>query len=234
MKGNKTRRIRQVPLWGWLLGLVYFGLQYGLYRLGNLLSRVLGTIDHAWVPKIPAIDDRIPLIAFFVVIYFFSYAFWIMGPIAASLTGRRNFINYIIGLSAAYIIGFLIFTFSPTYMDRSAEGLMELSSRPGFFNSLLRTVYANDGSDLAFNLFPSYHCLISLYCYLGVRRQPEISKGYRIYALLMTVLICLSTVFTKQHYFIDMIGGLGIAILCYAVVSKLDPASRILGSGRKA
>ncbi|MBR6349947.1 MAG: hypothetical protein IKR67_05295, partial [Lachnospiraceae bacterium] len=66
------------------------------------------------------------------------------------------------------------------------------------------------------------------YCYLGVRKQPEISKGFRIYSLVMTILICLSTVFTKQHYFIDIFGGLAISIICYLVVGKLDPGGKIM------
>ena len=220
--------LRAIPKWGWLLGLFYFGLQYGMYRLADWLTRITGTIAWAYVPKIPFIDDRIPVISVFVVFYLFSYVFWICGPIAVSLTKRENVINYVIGLSAAYLIGFLIFFFSPTYMDRVAEGLMDLADRPGLFNQLLGVVYRSDGSDYGFNLFPSYHCLISSYCYLGVRKQPEISKGFRVYSLVMTVLICLSTVFTKQHYFIDIIGGLTISILCYIIVKKRNPAARIL------
>ncbi len=220
--------IRRVPSYGWICGFLYFGLQYGMYRLADWLSRIIGTIDHAILPKIPFIDDRIPLIPVFVVIYLFSYIFWIMGPIIASLTEKKNFVNYIIGLSAAYLIGFLIFTFFPTYMDRAAEGLMEKAAGGGIFHSMLRTVYGADGGSLAFNLFPSYHCLISIYCYLAIRKRDEVSKGVRIYSLLMALMICLSTVFTKQHYFIDIFGGLGISILCYIVVQKIDPASRIL------
>ncbi len=226
------KRVKDVPVYGWVLGIVYFILQYAMYRLANLLSRVFGTINWAFVPKIPFIDDRIPVVSFFVVFYLFSYVFWICGPIIASLTEKRNFINYIIGLSAAYIIGFLIFLFAPTYMDRAAEGLMAYAERPGIFNALLKVIYGADGGDLAFNLFPSYHCLISLYCYLGIRKRTEVSKGVRVYSLVMTILICMSTVLTKQHYIIDIAGGLGISILCYAVVQKLDPARRFL-KGKK-
>lgn len=226
--GKIIKRIKDVPVYGWVLGIVYFILQYAMYRLANLLSRVFGTIDWAFAPKIPFIDDNIPVISVFVVFYIFSYVFWICGPIIASLTEKRNFINYIIGLSAAYLIGFLIFLFMPTYMDRAAEGLMHFAERPGVFNALLKMVYGADGGDLAFNLFPSYHCLISLYCYLGIRKREEVSKGVRIYSLVMTILICMSTVFTKQHYFLDILGGLGISLICYAVVQKLDPGSRIL------
>ena len=221
-------RIKAIPRYGWILGVVYFGLQYGMYRLANWISNLTGTVSRAFVPKIPFIDDHIPVVSIFVVIYVFSYVFWIFGPIIASLTEKENFINYIIGLSAAYIIGFLIFVFAPTYMDRTAEGLMEIANRPGLFNHLLGTVYSSDGSALAFNLFPSYHCLISLYCYFGVRKQPEISKGFRVYSLVMTILICMSTVFPKQHYAADIVGGLSISIICYLVVKKLDPAEKIL------
>ena len=218
-----TETVKKVPWWGWVFGIVYFGLQYGMYRLGHYLSIVIGTIDRAWECKLPLIDDLIPLIPAFVVIYVFSYVFWIFGPVAVSLTKKEHFKNYIIGLSLAYLIGFLFFIFLPTYMDRVKEGLMDLSSRPGFFYGLLATVYGADGSDLAFNLFPSYHCLISFYCYLGVRRQPEISKGFRVYSLVMALLISCSTVFTKQHYILDVVSGIAIAAICYVIVNKWDP-----------
>ena len=217
--------VKSIPRWGWIVGFVYFGLQYGMYRLGDWISRLTGTIERAFPPKIP-FDDLIPIIPVFAVIYLFSYVFWICGPIAVSLTKKRNFVNSIVGLSLAYLIGFLFFVFLPTCMDRSREGLMEVASRPGLFNWLLSIIYGADGSGMAFNLFPSYHCLISLYCYLGVRRQPEISKGFRIYSLIMTVLICLSTVFTKQHYVLDIAGGLGISLLCYWLVGIWDPGKK--------
>ena len=41
-----------------------------------------------------------------------------------SLTSRKNFVNYIVGLTAAYLIGFVLFIFVPTYMDRVKEGLL--------------------------------------------------------------------------------------------------------------
>ena len=73
---------------------------------------------------------------------------------------------------------------------------MGFSARPGIFNKLLAVIYGADGSDIAFNLFPSYHCLISFYCYSGVG---------------------------KQHYILDVAGGIGIAVICYLIVNKWDP-----------
>lgn len=220
-------QIRRVPGWGWGFGIAYFALQYGIYRLGALLSQALGTVAWAFECKIPIIDDLFPVVPAFSVVYIiFSYLFWISGPVAASLTKRRNFANYIIGLSLAYLIGFLFFVFMPTYMDRTKEGLMAFGERPGFFNAFLAWIYSADGSEMAFNLFPSYHCLSSAYCYLGVRGQPEISRGYRGFSLAMVVLICLSTLYTKQHYIVDVFGGVGIAVVCYALMERLDPGKK--------
>ena len=50
-------KIKAIPWWGWAVGFFYFGLQYGLYRLGAWLSRVLGTISYAFEWKIDAVDD---------------------------------------------------------------------------------------------------------------------------------------------------------------------------------
>lgn len=219
---------KSVPTYGWVLGAIFFGLQYGMYRLANWIANLTGTVSWAFIPKIPAIDDHIPVISIFVVIYVFSYVFWFFGPVNASLTKKENFINYIIGLFAAYVVGFLIFIFAPTYMDRSAEGLIDIVSKPGLFNQLLGIVYSNDGSDYGFNLFPSYHCLISIYCYLGIRHREEVSKGLRVYSLVMAILICMSTVFTKQHYFIDIPGGIIISIICYMIIQKINPGKKIL------
>ena len=217
--------IKRIPWWGYVFGIVYFGLQYGMYRLGNYLSIVIGTVNNAFVCKIAFIDDAIPVIPVFVIFYVYSYVFWICGPIAVSLTGKRNFVNYIAGLSLAYFIGFLFFVFMPTYMDRAAEGLMEIGDKSGIFNKMLGTVYGADGGTIAYNLLPSYHCLISLYCYLGVRKQ-KIARWFQNYSLIMTVLICLSTLFTKQHYIIDMVLGLGISIACYMLMNRLDPGKK--------
>ena len=216
-------QIKRIPWWGWAFGVGYFVLQRVLYSCGAGLSRTLGTISYAFEWKVPVLDDLFPVVPVFVIIYLFSFVFWLCGPAAVSLTSRKNFVNYIVGMTAAYLIGFVLFIFVPTYMDRVKEGLLQIAARPGVFNRLLGVVYDSDGREMAYNLFPSYHCLISAYCYLGVRKQPEISKGFRVYSLILAILICLSTLLTKQHYLPDVFGGVGIAVICYFVTERLNP-----------
>lgn len=224
--------LKRIPVWGWITGAVYFGAQYGMYRLGNWLSVLLGTVSWAIEPKIPFLDNLFPIIPVFALPYLFSYVFWLMAPAVVSVTKKRNFVNYICGLSLAYVIGFLIFVFLPTYMDRVREGLIDYMNKPGIFNWMLNIIYAADGMEKAFNLFPSYHCLISAYCYLGVRKQPEVPKSYRIYSFIMFILIVLSTLYTKQHYIADCIGGIAIALGCYALMNRLDPGRKYEEKGQ--
>lgn len=219
--------IKSIPWYGWVAGIFFMGLQYGVYRLADVIAKASGTIAWAYCPKIP-FDDSIPLVPFFILIYVYSYLFWIMGPIAVSLTKKDNFINFCIGLPASMLVGFVILVAAPTYMDRAAEGLIDVAKQPGFFNWLLGIVYSSDGSNLGFNLLPSFHCMLSLYMYLGVARRKEVSLTFRIYSVVMVILISLSTVFTKQHYVVDIFAGLAIAAIVFFIVKWINPGKRIL------
>lgn len=215
------------------MGVVLFILQYALYRLAVLLSEWTGTIYFVFVPKIP-FDDFIPLVPIFVIIYIFSYAFWLFGFIAASKTTKSNYINFLFVVLISFLIGFLILWLAPTKMDREAEGLIEYANSNKPLAWLLKMVYDMDGSSVAWNLFPSYHCLISLCCFLAVFRRKEIRLGFRIYSLVMVILISMSTVFTKQHYFVDILGGLAIPIFVYVIIYFINPGKRILDKREKA
>lgn len=219
--------LKSIPLYGWISGIVLFGLQYGMYRLAAGLSNWTHTVNYAFIPKIP-FDDKIPLVPIFVIIYLFSYVFWICGPIAASKTSKENFINFLFVILISYFIGFLILWFAPTRMNRVDEGLMDYANSGKPFSWLLGIVYGSDGGEWAWNLFPSYHCLISLCCFIGVHRQKEIHIGFRIYSLVMVILISMSTVFTKQHYIVDIFGGLSIPIIVYIIIHFINPGKRIL------
>lgn len=81
-----------------------------------------------------------------------------------------------------------------------------------FWNQVMTLVYSIDAAD---NLFPSIHCLVSWFCYIGIRGKKEFPAWYRGCSLVMAVLICLSTVLTKQHVLVDVAGGVLLAELCF-------------------
>ena len=78
-------------------------------------------------------------------------------------------------------------------------------------------VYRIDAAD---NLFPSIHCLVSWFCYIGIRGRKEIPMWYRGASCVMAVLVCVSTLTTKQHVIIDVAGGVLLAEACYWIAKK--------------
>ena len=53
-------KIKAVPRYGWICGILYFCLQYGMYRLADWITRLTGMIDRAFCPKIRAPKTFLP------------------------------------------------------------------------------------------------------------------------------------------------------------------------------
>lgn len=212
-KYSLISRLKQIPWWGYVAGLVSVGVQSLFYYLSNLITNALGTTA---ISTKTIIDNYIPLIPVFAIVYVYSFIFWVTTPAVVTLAGKQQFKKFAIGQLIAYFVGFVIFTCMPTFMNRADEGILEYAENGHW---LLKIIYSVDGGEYAFNLLPSYHCLTSVYCYLGVRKQKGISKWYKIYALTLAILICMATVFIKQHYFLDLVVGVGISILTYIAVN---------------
>ncbi|HCZ22524.1 MAG TPA: hypothetical protein DHU72_03520 [Rikenellaceae bacterium] len=207
---NKT----MIPRYGVVAGFALFILQHAVYLLGNSLSGLIG--NEPFCPKI-AFDALIPVIPIFMLPYIWAYPYWLMAPMAASLCDKEHFKCYVVAYSLALVIGGVMLAVWPTRMDRVAEGLTD-PSRPGVFASLMRFWYTLDGGRYAYNLLPSFHCLNSTMAYLAVAGRPEISKWFRCYSLVMTILIFCATVFVKQHFIMDVVSGIGVALFSYLVV----------------
>ena len=201
----------------WGIGLLIF--QHSMYLLATVIAGWIGIPP--FLPKIEAIDDLIPLVPVFVLPYIWSYFFWAMAPMAVSKCEKRYFYNFITAYICSCLFGMLIFIFAPSYMDRAGENLAELAG-DSIFGDLLRFVYGLDGGTIAYNLFPSFHCMLSTLSYLGVMRRKEIPLWFRIYSLVTALLIYCSVVFTKQHYVVDIFGGIAIALVFYFLSTRFQ------------
>lgn len=214
MKEEKENRVK---LYGVILGIFALALQHGIYLLANEIAQLVGVPP--FLPKIEAIDGLIPIIPVFILPYVWAYVYWAMAPMAVSKCKLPHFLNYLATYLFACLFGAIILIFAPTYMDRIAEGLMD-TSKTDFFHWLMRLWYSMDGGDIAYNLFPSFHCINSMVSLLGVWGRKEIPLWYRIYSLIITVAIFLATMFVKQHYFADVISGIVIALLAFVICKK--------------
>ena len=71
--------------------------------------------------------------------------------------------------------------------------------------------------DAANNLFPSIHCLDSWLSFLMVYKAKTVSKKYKVFVGIFAIMICISTLTTKQHVLPDLISGILIAQITYYI-----------------
>lgn len=169
--------------------LIYFGIQ-------------AATKDWKHYDFTGSLDRSVPFIEEFVIIYLICYMFWIVNYILIGRQGKEWCFRFVAADIISRVICAAFFLLLPTTNVRPeivGEGLCE---------DLMRWLYA---ADAPVNLFPSIHCLVSWFCYAGIRGRENISRGYRIFSCIFAMLVCVSTQVTKQHYLIDLIAGVALA-----------------------
>lgn len=145
------------------------------------------------------LDAMIPFIPFFIIIYILAFAQWAIGYVVIARESKEVCYKY---LSAELIAKFccLIFFFIlPTTMVR--PNIIGNS----FLNWVVSFIYMTDAP---VNLFPSIHCLESWMVFRGSLSCKKVPTLYKVVMLIFSILVCLSTVFVKQHIVIDVIGGI--------------------------
>lgn len=180
------------------------------------------------------LDDFIPFMPWTVSIYLGCYAFWIVNYMIGCRQEREKAFRFMSADFFSKIVCLLCFLVIPTTNTR---GVIVGDS---IWDGLMRTLYRMDAAD---NLFPSIHCLVSCFCVIAVRKNPKVPRWYKVVSFILAACICISTVTTKQHVFIDIVAGAALAEGSYLFVERsgfsrwyMDFVLRIAVrlSGRKA
>lgn len=146
------------------------------------------------------LDRALPFDSRWVVIYLGSFLFWIINYILLSQT--EDWYRIMTAEVTAKLLCGLIFLLLPSTNVRPEH----LGS--GIWDALMGAVYAMDEPT---NLFPSIHCLESWICYGGLRKRLDIPEWYRDFSGVFAIMVCLSTLFTKQHVVADVFAGVFLA-----------------------
>jgi membrane-associated phospholipid phosphatase len=149
------------------------------------------------------IDKKIPLIPLFVLPYLFYFAFTAIAFF--TLWNTRYIYPLMIALFLSYAIALPIWYFVPNGVKRpTVHG-------NSWLHSIVRYVhrYDEDGNGL-----PSAHVYVALICgHFLILGYPSLWPLSALGAFLISI----STLFTKQHYIIDVPGGVAVYILAVAL-----------------
>jgi len=153
------------------------------------------------------VDDAIPFIPTTIWIYTSEYFFFL--AVFLIVRGEQALNEYFYAWIILQIICIPIFWLWPTIFPRHLFGL------PNELDTMSYFVFANMRvTDLASNCFPSLHVSGVFVSALVLRKHSKTFLPFLIWA----VIISASTLTTKQHYFVDVVAGLILAILVHIVL----------------
>lgn len=152
------------------------------------------------------LDRKIPFFAPAAAVYLGCYFFWAVNYILIARQEKREAFQFFSADFLSRIVCFICYLVFPTTNTRP------FVEPEGFWNQVMLLVYRTDAAD---NLFPSIHCLVSWFCFIGLRGNSQIPRWYQRASFFMAVLVCISTVLTKQHVIADVIGGVLLAEACF-------------------
>jgi membrane-associated phospholipid phosphatase len=161
--------------------------------------------ERRYAPELP-LDRALPLMPTWALVYGALYMFLILLPIFVMRQdeGIRRTVNaYLLIWITAYVFFFILY---PTVAPRPPRVIGQ-----GFAAWGLRALYS---SDPPYNCFPSLHVAHSFVSALACYR---VHRRVGIVAVVCAALVALSTLFTKQHYILDVIAGVILAFTAYAI-----------------
>jgi membrane-associated phospholipid phosphatase len=149
------------------------------------------------VKSITPWDEFIPLWPIWTFPYLLSLLWWGISIIWATLKmDAKLFRAFGVAMIASLLTSYAVFIIFPTYVERPPLESGDWTTR------LLALVYNNDQVN---NAFPSGHTytsvIIALFWWRWFHRFGWLWFG-------MVAVVVLSTLFTKQHYLLDPIGGI--------------------------
>lgn len=156
-----------------------------------------------------ALDDLIPFNEYFVIPYFFWFIYIALAVCWFFFTNREDYYKLCIFLFTGMTLSLLVCTLFPNGTDFRPD----LDPDKNLFTKAVAALYA---ADTCTNVFPSIHVYNSLAVHIGIVRSEQFKncRPVQIVSGIITVSICMSTVFLKQHSIIDVAGAM---LLCAAV-----------------
>jgi len=179
----------------------------------SIIYALLNT-DRGWVNVIEvSIDRYIPFNKYFIVPYVLWYLYVGFFLMLLCVISEKSYRNLLINLLIGALICYGIFYVFPTTVPRPIINSQDI------FSKMVLIIYNRDNP---FNCFPSIHVLNAMLTAIYVNREPKLNRGVKFISTLIALLIVLSTMFIKQHFFLDAVAATILAYGLYMVNYLID------------
>ncbi|MDD3239534.1 MAG: phosphatase PAP2 family protein [Lachnospira sp.] len=197
---------------------ILFGLYVFIYLPWFFYLEKTITLDSPNIHIIDLpIDHVIPFCEYFII----PYVLWFF-YIAASCVymvlkaSNSEFLKFALSLIVGMSIALLICMIYPNGLTLRPDYIPD-----NFCGRMISTLYSTDTST---NVFPSIHVYNSLAVHIALNKCESLKKYkvVRYSSLVLCILICMSTVFLKQHSVLDVIGGFALMMVMYLLCYVVD------------
>lgn len=179
-------------------------IQSILYFISKLLQGDLNLVGNV-------IDTKIPFVPAFFIPYCIWYLMIFIIPYYLYCKDKDKFIKYTMAYILCSMIGNIVFISYPSTVARPTVTGTDI------FSLIAKFIY---WIDTPTNCFPSLHCAISMLFILYICESKNTNIITKISVCIISILIMLSTLFTKQHVIVDFISGDILALIVYLIVKQ--------------
>lgn len=172
-------------------------------------------------PGIHILDNKVDKIIPFLEVFIIPYVLWFFYIASACVymnfkATDREFIQLAVSLIAGMSIAMFICMLYPNGITLRPEHIPD-----NIFGKAVAKLYLTDTST---NVFPSIHCYNSMAVHIALSKCEAFKKHrvLKVLSLILCILICLSTMFLKQHSTVDFLGAIVLMSVMYVLLYAID------------
>lgn len=166
------------------------------------------------------LDNFIPFNELFIIPYWAWFVFLVGMIVYLGVFDVENFKKYMWFIIISYSVTIIFYLIYPT-----CQNLRPDIVRDNVFAVAVRGLYDFDTNT---NVCPSIHVLGMAGAFFGGWYAKGMQKiGWKIFWSISLILVCLSTVFLKQHSIIDVFAAAALCVITYFIVYRIMPNIKI-------
>ena len=186
----------------YLLGWVGYFILFFLTE--NLIPAERCHPVHCWL------DAIIPFCEYFIIPYVFWYALIVVTLVYFALYHPEGFKRFMTFIIVTQVVAMAIYILFPNRQDLRPTEFV----RNNIFTQIIQLLYSVDTNT---GVCPSLHVAYSIGIASAWLKERDVSKLWKAFVVIAAILICLSTMFIKQHSALDFFAALPVCLLAEVI-----------------